>query len=98
VYRRVERPIVDASDPERDEKIRQWGWVNSFFERYRDIDGSLSGGYTQYQAPDEFRRQFEGHLKALIYDFASSREFVPADALAPRPHVPMWSGDPSLSV
>ncbi|MBV8176346.1 MAG: SUMF1/EgtB/PvdO family nonheme iron enzyme [Verrucomicrobia bacterium] len=94
VYRRIEDPVLHASDPDREEKLRHWEWVNSFFQRFGGSGGPLAGGYNQYRTPDEFRRQFEGHLKSLIYGFASSKSFVPADALAPAPHVPMWHGSP----
>jgi hypothetical protein len=87
VYRRIEDPLYMLSDPDRDGKLHQWEWVNSFFQR-------LAGGYNRYRTPDEFRQQFEGHLKRLIYGFASSMSFVPADALAPVPHVPIWPGSP----
>jgi hypothetical protein len=94
VYRRLEKLAVYTSDPETREKLRQWEWVQSFFAQFRGEDGSLHGGYNPYKIPDEFRRQFEGHLRSLIYDFANSREFVPADSLARRPQVPMWPGSP----
>jgi hypothetical protein len=94
VYRRTEVPIFRAMDPDRDEKLRQLEWVNHFFERFKNPDGSLRGGYNTYPTPDEFRRDLEQHLHRTIYDFATSREFVPSTALAHRTFPPLWQGSP----
>jgi formylglycine-generating enzyme required for sulfatase activity len=63
VYRRKQAPSVQLDDPERKEKERQWDKVEAFFHSLIGEDGSLTGGVNQYQAPDDFRRQFEQHLR-----------------------------------
>ncbi|MEN8782222.1 MAG: hypothetical protein ABF292_14065, partial [Desulfobacterales bacterium] len=63
LYRRKQVPELNLEDPEFDEKRRQWQQVKAFFETMQGQDGSLTGGVNPYQTPDEFRRQFEQHLR-----------------------------------
>ncbi len=63
VYRRDLVPALNLEDPEFDEKRGQWQKVKDFFQTFVGEDGSLTGGVNAYQAPDEFRRQFEQHLR-----------------------------------
>ena len=63
LYRRKQVPDLNLEDPEFDEKRRRWQQVKAFFETMQGQDGSLTGGVNPYQTPDEFRRQFEQHLR-----------------------------------
>ena len=63
VYRRNQVPALNLEDPEFDEKRLQWQKVKDFFQTFVDEDGSLIGGVNTYLTPDEFSRQFEGHLQ-----------------------------------
>jgi hypothetical protein len=56
-------PDLNLEDPEFDEKRRQWQTVKAFFEAMKGKDGSLTVGVNLYQTPNEFRRQFEQHLR-----------------------------------
>jgi hypothetical protein len=94
VYRRMEAPIFRATDEGIDENIRQFEWISQFFERFKNQDRSLKGGYNTYLTPDDFRRNFEQHLHGLIHEFTTSREFVPSVVLAHRTLPPPWKGSP----
>jgi formylglycine-generating enzyme required for sulfatase activity len=63
LYRRTQIPSLNLEDPEFDDKHLQWKKVKSFFQALEAKDGSLTAGVNRYQAPDEFRRQFEQHLR-----------------------------------
>ncbi|MGH8509107.1 MAG: SUMF1/EgtB/PvdO family nonheme iron enzyme, partial [Gammaproteobacteria bacterium] len=63
VYRRAGAPNVPANDPDRQLKLEQWDRLERFFSQFTNPDGSLAGGINYYKAPDDFRRQFEGHLR-----------------------------------
>lgn len=63
LYRRTHVPDLNLEDPEFDDKCRQWKKVKSFFEALVGEDGSLTGGINTYRMPDEFRGQFEHHLR-----------------------------------
>lgn len=84
VYRRTQEPLISLSDPERDEKIKQWDKVNTFFKSFEDEKtGALLGFYNRYQTPDEFRQQFEDHLPFLLYELlpdADRRKHIPSIA------------------
>jgi hypothetical protein len=63
MYRRNQNSTLDQEDPGFDEKREQWQKVKAFFQTFVGEDGSLTGGVNAYQTPDEFRRQFERHLR-----------------------------------
>ena len=63
VYRRNQVPALNLEDSEFDEKRLQWQKVKDFFQTFVGEDGSLIGGVNAYPTPDEFRRQFEQHLR-----------------------------------
>ena len=58
VYRRKKPPSVDLDDPQRDEKIRQWSLVESFFSEFRNPDGSLKRFYKAYDEPSDFEKSW----------------------------------------
>ena len=66
VYRRTAKVLIDADDPDFEEKRQQKRFVDQFFERFKNPDGTLSGGFHPYDTVDDFRRQFEAHLKAWV--------------------------------
>ena len=63
LYRRSQVPQVAFNDPGFQEKRQQWDKVEAFFRGLVGEGGSLKGGVNAYQTPDEFRRQFEQHLR-----------------------------------
>ena len=86
VYRRKQDSTLNQEDPEFDEKRRQWQMVKEFFQTFVGEDGSLTGGVNAYHTPDEFRRQFEQHLRdrltALLEDLPAEgpKESLPQEA------------------
>jgi hypothetical protein len=62
VYRRSEEPHIGLGDLKIQEKVEQYRKVRSFFERFRERDGSVIGGYNNYQGPEDFSRIFHAHL------------------------------------
>ncbi len=63
VYRRKGAPQIAVDDPEWAKKHDQWQKLEAFLASFTNPDGSLAGGINQYQAPDDFRQQFEQHLR-----------------------------------
>jgi hypothetical protein len=98
VYRRTEVPNISMEDPEKDEKLRQWELVKTFFEAFRNPDGSLRGGYNPYDTPDTFEKDLALHLQDRIAPWLEAHEAkAPADAdgpAPPAPEPPLWHGSP----
>nr|VFK16350.1 MAG: AAA ATPase domain-containing protein [Candidatus Kentron sp. LPFa] len=95
VYRRTENPRIDVNDPRVQEAIAQWQSVEAFFSGFNEADGSALGGFNPYKTPDEFRRQFESHLKAFIrqrLDARTQRSSVSVDAGGSP--LEYWEGSP----
>ena len=66
VYRRTEEPKIGLADPKWEEKREQYARVERFFERFRNPDGLLGGGYEKYATPAEFAEKLEGNLRSLL--------------------------------
>lgn len=67
VYRRNTEPEVDLHDKKkREEQLAQFDKVEDFFARFRNPDGSLKGGYTEYETPQAFRDRLRADLRAYI--------------------------------
>jgi hypothetical protein len=98
VYRRTQVPALNLEDPEFDEKRRQWQKVKDFFQTFVGKDGSLIGGVNAYQTPDEFRRQFEQHLRdrltVVLEEFPGSEQTAaPSQDREVEDRV-LWTGAP----
>ncbi|MGF1642587.1 MAG: SUMF1/EgtB/PvdO family nonheme iron enzyme [Thiotrichales bacterium] len=63
VYRRPDPPMFAANAPDLAARLDQWQKVERFFAAFTNPDGSLAGGINHYETPDDFRRQFEAHLR-----------------------------------
>lgn len=74
VYRRTEDPSVSLRDKEHDEKKRQLDLVDSFFDRFRGADGSLSAGYIAYENAAAFDRTFKGTIEGAIRQLLEKSE------------------------
>jgi formylglycine-generating enzyme required for sulfatase activity len=62
VYRRTTKVTVDIDqidDPEVQEQLRQKKLVGRFFEQFAGPDGTLTGGVTSYEQPDELAVRLE---------------------------------------
>src|SRR5215211_2772029 len=69
VYRRAEQfkiSLEDPDDPRIQDALQQRRLVNRFFEQFRNQDGSLRGGVTQYETPSGFVERLESDLRHLI--------------------------------
>jgi hypothetical protein len=67
VYRRKTKvDLGDPTEPVFDEKVQQFRRVKQFFEGFRNPDGSLQGGFAEYDTPQEFRDRLRLDLRAFI--------------------------------
>ncbi|MFN2218193.1 MAG: SUMF1/EgtB/PvdO family nonheme iron enzyme [Anaerolineae bacterium] len=98
LYRRTQVPDLNLEDPEFDEKRRQWQMVKAFFEALQGQDGSLTGGVNAYRMPDEFRRQFEQHLRdrlTAVVEELKAPEAAASNLPAPEEKdQPLWTRAP----
>lgn len=95
VYRRTEKVLLDPSAPDFTERLEQWQHTEAFFKSFKNPDDSIRQGYNSYDAPDEFREQFEKtHLRELVKRLleAEARPIVSAKVAIPLP--PLWTGSP----
>ncbi len=67
LYRRTKTPQLLLTDDRLDEKRAQWQLVDAFFGGFVGNDRSLIGGVNSYETADDFRRQFELHLRDHLY-------------------------------
>lgn len=74
VYRRKGIPEMGnpADKATFDKRVSQFRNVDDFFKRFRNPDGSLNGGYSEYDSPQEFRDQLRHHLREYIHTRLSS--------------------------
>ena len=66
IYRRTEKVLLDADDPEYLSKLEQRKRVNEFFERFRNPDGSYKGGVNAYDIPRSFAERLKSDLRTLL--------------------------------
>jgi MinD-like ATPase involved in chromosome partitioning or flagellar assembly len=93
VYRRTEEPRIGVKDPQLAEKLRQYDLVEHFFERFKNLDGSLRGAWTAYTTPTEFKERLARDLKHLVSTrLLRSRGKI--DTTSARAAVPDWLGSP----
>ncbi len=95
LYRRMGAPQFAANDPELAEKLGQWRKLEAFFAPFTSPDHPLAGGVNYYEAPDDFRQQFERHLRDQLDRFLetlSESEAIRPDRWATAR--PNWTGSP----
>lgn len=66
LYRRKTKVLLDPDDPTFEKKAEQRQRMKEFFERFRNPDGSLKGGFAEYDTPQEFRDRLRHDLLAFI--------------------------------
>jgi hypothetical protein len=66
IYRRTEKVLLDADDPELPSKQEQRKRVNEFFDRFRSADGSYTGGVNTYGTPSSFAERLKSDLRKLL--------------------------------
>jgi hypothetical protein len=86
VYRRRTKVFIDADDPEVEEKIAQSKLAQQFFERFRNPDGSLKGGFAEYDTPQEFRDRLRIDLRAFVESRLRENPVAAAPIKAPPPY------------
>lgn len=93
VYRRRGAPQFAVNDPELAAKQDQWQKLETFFTSFTNPDGSLAGGINNYEAPDDFRQQFEHHLRDRLDKLL---ETLPEARVvqASSERGPTWAGSP----
>ena len=96
VYRRMEAPTISMDDPELSDKIKQRQRVKDFFASFVNTDGSIKQGYNQYQKPEDFRREFETHLRKLVARLleTQSKQTFQTKTTTPTKPVATWEGSP----
>ena len=76
LYRRSSKPQIDIDDPSFEAKRNQYAAVKSFFDGFKNLDGSLRAGINTYANPDDFAQKLRQHLEA----FVKERLDVPSSA------------------
>ena len=88
VYRRSEEPMISLRDRGKKEKEEQFEKVETFFERFRDPDGSITGGVNEYAKPADCKAQLALHLHEKLYALLGSGDRDPDKGADPPPIVP----------
>jgi hypothetical protein len=86
IYRRTEKHKVALDDPDIDAKRDQLERVERFFARFRNLDGSMSGGYNTYLNPTDFKTLLRQHLEQLVWDRIEGDLFEDQPARPVRDH------------
>ena len=97
IYRRTEVPSLKLSDPEFDEKRRQWLLVQQFFAALHNADGSIKHSHKQYKTPEDFRELLEPDLKSIIVRLQEDRGAPasrPPHSALPAAAPPTWERSP----
>lgn len=66
VYRRTDDVLISVNDEEFLENYEQWKRVNSFFDKFKNPDGSIIHSINTYSTPADFSKKLEIHLRELI--------------------------------
>ncbi|MCA9909382.1 MAG: SUMF1/EgtB/PvdO family nonheme iron enzyme [Anaerolineae bacterium] len=66
LYHCTRVPEIQLSDPQRDEKIRQYDLIQQFFADFQDDEGHLKGGITEFLQLEDFRSEFAGQLRTYL--------------------------------
>jgi len=97
IYRRDGAPNPDLEDPDYDAIVDQWKKLKKFFVAFTNTDGSLAGGINHYAAPDDFRQQFEDHLRDRLDKLLESLPVADASTSSTNSDVkstPIWTESP----
>jgi hypothetical protein len=98
VYRRTEEPKIGLRDPDFAEKLRQYSLVEQFFARFRDTNGSLQGGFAEYNSPSDFadrcKKDLRERVAATLDRVPGPPQADPRISSAPVVVVRSWVGSP----
>lgn len=96
VYYRTETPpSPPMSDPDYDEKRRQWEAVKIFIAGFRNPDGSYKGGYNPYETTTQFGGKLDGHLRTIVRELLELSYLGRDVGDAPRQSVPSGPASPT---
>ncbi|MEY9397660.1 energy-coupling factor transporter ATP-binding protein EcfA2 [Bradyrhizobium japonicum] len=95
IYRRTEKALLDADDPQLTARLDQKNRLKSFFGRLRNSDGSLRAGVTDYESPTTFYERLKKDLRERIANIlsrpaADRSEFAASKTLVVQP----WKAAP----
>jgi formylglycine-generating enzyme required for sulfatase activity len=90
VYRRKGAPNPELDDPDYTTIVDQWNKLQKFFATSSNSVGSLAGGINYYEAPDDFRQQFEHHLRDRLDRLLETLPAASKTATTP----PIWKDSP----
>jgi conflict system STAND superfamily ATPase len=97
VYRRTDRVLIDADDPQHDAKMAQRRKAQAFFDRFKNPDGSYRGGFTDYATPTDFVSRLAKDLKAILQKRLEAAPSAPPAAVVVeslQESSPVWTGSP----
>ncbi len=77
IYRRTEELRIGVTDPDFEKKRDQFLKVNTFFEPFRNEDGSLAGGVNTYTIPVSFEKMLYQHLEGLVWEDLKAKGRMP---------------------
>lgn len=86
VYRCTAKVNIDVDDPGADQLLEQRRRVMQFFKRFESADGSLKGGFKNYDNPQEFRDFLRADLRSYIKDRLPQQQAAPAQHTPPPPY------------
>ena len=93
LYRRKTPSPVLPNDPKRDEIIKQWDLVESFFSECRNSDGSFKSFYKEYDEPSDFKDLLDADLRDIITRHLDSHPPAKTE-VAPVTQKPSWEDSP----
>jgi len=85
VYRRTEKVLLDPDAADFDERAAQRKKVQTFFDRFKNPDGSLSGGINEYANLADFKERLAHDLRAIINPWLPGLAIPPTPAAATSP-------------
>ncbi|MDD5320712.1 MAG: SUMF1/EgtB/PvdO family nonheme iron enzyme [Methylococcales bacterium] len=95
VYRKNGAPNPGFDDPNFATIVEQWDKVKKFFAAFTNPDGSLAGGINPYETPDDFRQQFEHHLRDRLDKLLETLPATNVSQTAVKNiTVPRWAASP----
>jgi formylglycine-generating enzyme required for sulfatase activity len=96
VYRRNGAPNPDLDDPNYDSIVQQWSKLKQFFAAFTNPDGTLAGGINPYETPDNFRQQFEHHLRDRLDKLLETLPIPISSQITAKPITtpPRWPDSP----
>lgn len=66
IYRRTSKPFIDPDQPDAGARLEQRKRVLQFFDKFKNPDGSLRGGFAEYDATETFRDRLRNDIRAYV--------------------------------